>query len=73
MVTKQEIYDDLAALVAKAFSYAGSVELGDDRIAAFELAESLRRMQRVGTPAALLAATNPFNFADDEDWDDEDE
>lgn len=74
MTTKQEIYDDLAALVSKAFSYAGSVELGEERIAAFELAEALRRMQRIGTPAVLMAATNPFNFSDEEDdWDEDDE
>lgn len=73
MVTKENIYADLQQLVNKAFSYAGSVELGEERIAAFALAESLRRLQRVNGPQIMLAATNPFTFSDEdeEDWDEE--
>lgn len=74
MITKQELYNDLQNLVNKAFSYAGTVDLGKEREDAFEFAEALRRMQRRDGPAIMLAATNPFNFSsDDEEWDEDDE
>lgn len=74
-ITRQEVQSDLEKLVAKAFSYAGSVDLGEERIAAFEFAEALRRIQRQGGARVMLDATNPFNFeqddSEDEDWEDE--
>lgn len=75
MSSREELLSDLQNLVNKAFSYAGSVDLGGERVQAFEFAEVLRRMQRQGVAQTMLAATNPFNFSSDdaEDWDEDDE
>lgn len=79
MCSKQEIYEGLQNLVNKAFSYAGQVELGPERVEAFEFAEALRRLQRRGAASVLLAATNPLDSLCDQDdegddeWDEDDD
>jgi len=79
MSSKQEIYEGLNNLVNKAFSYAGQVELGPERVEAFEFAEALRRLQRRGAASVMLAATNPLaalcgqDDEDDDEWDEDDD
>jgi len=68
MATKEEISESLSKLVGQAHSYAASLDLGPERIEAFELYEALRRLQRRGAASEMLAATNPLlAFSDDED------
>lgn len=79
MTTKQEISESLSKLVGQAYSYAASLDLGPERIEAFELSEALRRLQRRGAASAMLAATNPLatlceqENEDDDDWDEDDD
>ena len=79
MASKQEISDSLHKLVGQAYSYAASLDLGPERIEAFELSEALRRLQRRGTASVMLAATNPLaalceqEYEDDDDWDEDDD
>ena len=68
----------LEALVKSAHEFACSLDIGDERIKAFELYEALRRLQRRGSATEMLAATNALmtdcRGGDDEDWwDDEDD
>jgi len=72
---KSAIAEQLQNLVAAAYQFACSLELGDERIEAFEFCEVLRRLQRHGTASEMLAATNPFlcSLDDDGDEDDDDE
>ncbi len=78
MANKQEIYESLHKLVCQTYSYAASLDLGPERIEAFELSEALRRLQRRGAASEMLAATNPLlTFSGDEDecdddWDEDD-
>lgn len=73
MSSKQEIYESLQNLVNKAFSYAGQVELGPERVEAFEFAEALRRLQRRGEASVMLASTNPLASLYDQDDEGDDE
>jgi len=79
MANKQEIYESLHKLVGQSYSYAASLDLGPERIEAFELSEDLRRLQRRGAASEMLAATNPLlTFSGDEDecdddWDEDDD
>ncbi|MDH1088325.1 hypothetical protein N5C79_17655 [Pantoea brenneri] len=79
MATKQEISDSLQKLAGQAYSYAASLDLGPERIEAFELSEALRRLQRRGTASVMLAATNPLaalcekENEDEDDWDEDDD
>ncbi|MCW0310664.1 hypothetical protein NB694_000464 [Pantoea ananatis] len=79
MSSKQEIYEGLQNLVNQAFSYAGNLDLGEERIEAFEFAEALRRLQRRGAACVMLAATNPLASLCDQDdegddeWDEDDD
>ncbi|WP_337029087.1 hypothetical protein [Pantoea agglomerans] len=77
MATKEEIRQRLDQLVTDAHQVACSLDLGDERIEAFELYEVLRRLQRRGAASEMLAATNPLlAFAgdkDDDDWDEDDD
>ncbi|UXO69950.1 hypothetical protein [Pantoea dispersa] len=78
MPTKQEIHQRLDDLVSDAHKLACSLDLGDERIEAFELYEALRRLQRRGAASQMLTATNPliaFGGDDEEedgDWDEDD-
>jgi hypothetical protein len=79
MANKQEIYESLNKLVSQSYSYAASLDLGPERIEAFELSEALRRLQRRGAASQMLAATNPLmafsgdedECDDDDDWDED--
>lgn len=78
METIQDIRNQLELIVAAAHRVACSLDIGDERTEAFELYEALRRLQRKGAAAEMLAATNPLlNLSqDDEDddwWEDEDD
>lgn len=79
MATKEEISEGLQKLVSQAYSYAASLDLGPERIEAFDLSEALRRLQRRGAASQMLAATNPLlAFGDDDeeeddDWDEDDD
>lgn len=79
MATKQEISESLQRLVGQTYSYAASLDLGPERIEAFDLSEALRRLQRRGAASQMLAATNPLlAFSDDDeeeddDWDEDDD
>lgn len=79
MATKQEISKSLQRLVGQTYSYAASLDLGPERIEAFDLSEALRRLQRRGAASQMLAATNPLlAFSDDDeeeddDWDEDDD
>lgn len=79
MTTKQEIHQRLECLVVDAHKFACSLDLGEERIEAFELYEALRRLQRRGAASEMLAATNPLlAFSGDEDecdddWDEDDD
>lgn len=78
MPTKQEIHQRLDDLVSDAHKLACSLDLGDERIEAFELYEALRRLQRRGTASQMLAASNPLiafggdDEEEDDDWDEDD-
>ena len=77
METLQDIRNQLEAIVVAAHRVACSLDIGDERTEAFELYEALRRLQRKGAAAEMLAATNPLiNQSQDEDeedwWEDED-
>lgn len=81
MTTKQEIHQRLKSLVVDAHKFACSLDLGEERIEAFELYEALRRLQRRGAASEMLAATNPLlafsgdecECDDDDDWDEDDD
>lgn len=80
MATKQEIYENLNKLVGQSFSYAASLDLGPERVEAFELSEALRRLQRRGAASEMLAATNPLlacseeeEEEDEDDWGEDDD
>lgn len=74
MLTKQEIHQRIEDLVTDAHRFACSLDLGEDRVEAFELYEALRCFQRRGAASQMLAATNPLlAFCNDDDWDEDDE
>lgn len=75
METIQDIRNQLEVIVTAAHRVACSLDIGDERIEAFELYEALRRLQRRGAASEMLAATNPLlSFSqDDEGWDEWDE
>lgn len=78
METTQDIRKQLEVIVAAAHRFACSLDIGDERTEAFELYEALRRLQRKGAAAEMLAATNPLlNLSQDDDdydwWEDEDD
>ncbi|MDU2730482.1 MULTISPECIES: hypothetical protein [Pantoea] len=81
MANKQEIYESLHKLVGQTYSYAASLDLGPERIEAFELSEALRRLQLRGAASEMLAATTPLlafsgdggECDDDDDWDEDDD
>ncbi|WP_312198731.1 hypothetical protein [Kosakonia cowanii] len=78
METIQDIRNQLEVIVVAAHRVACSLDIGDERTEAFELYEALRRLQRKGAAAEMLAATNPlFNLSQDDDdydwWEDEDD
>ncbi len=79
MATKQEISESLNKLVGQAYSYAASLDLGPERIDAFELSEALRRLQRNGAASVMLAATSPLaalceqENEDEDDWDEDED
>jgi len=73
MATKQEISESLSKLVSQAYSYAASLDLGPERIEAFELSEALRRLQRRGAASVMLAATNPLAALCEQEDEDEDD
>lgn len=76
-LSKADIAEQLQNLVTVAHQFACSLDIGDERIEAFELYEALRRLQRRGTAGEVLAATNPLLCAwgddDDSDEDEDDE
>lgn len=77
MATKQEIFENLNKLVGQSFSYAASLDLGPERVEAFELSEALRRLQRRGAASEMLAATNPLlagaeEEEEEDEWDEDD-
>ncbi|EPB4369049.1 toluene hydroxylase [Citrobacter freundii] len=66
----------LSTLVTEAHKVACSLEIGDERIEAFELYEALRRLQRQGASGEILSAPPPLLASPyyDDGWDeDEDE
>ena len=77
--TNAEIHQRLDDLVGDAHKFACSLDLGDDRIEAFESYEALRRLQRRGAASQILAATNPLlalggnDEEEDDDWDEDDD
>jgi len=83
MSTKEEVRQRLDQLVTDAHRVACSLDLGEERVEAFELYEALRRLQRRGAAREMLAATNPFlafsgdedecDDDDDDDWDEDDD
>lgn len=78
METIQDIRNQLEVIVVAAHRVACSLDIGDERTEAFELYEALRRLQRKGAAAEMLAATNPLlNLSQDDDdydwWEDEDD
>lgn len=79
MATKEEISESLNKLVGQAYSYAASLDLGPERIEAFELSEALCRLQRRGAASQMLAATNPLlafvgnDEEEDDDWEEDDD
>lgn len=71
METIQDVRNELSILVSAAHRIACSLDIGDERTKAFELYEALRRLQRQGAAAEMLAATNPLlNMSQDDDYDD---
>lgn len=69
METVNNIRTQLSALVTETHKVACSLNIGDERTEAFELYEALRRLQRQGATAEMLAATNPLlNLSEDDDW-----
>lgn len=77
METIQDILNQLEVIVVAAHRVACSLDIGDERTEAFELYEALRRLQRKGAAAEMLATTNPlFNLSQDDDeydwWEDDD-
>ncbi|WP_313276553.1 hypothetical protein [Kosakonia cowanii] len=68
----EDIRNQLEAIVVAAHRVACSLDIGDERTEAFELYEALRRLQRKGAAAEMLAATNPLlnqsQGDDDYDW-----
>lgn len=76
METIQDIRNQLEVIVVAAHRVACSLDIGEERTEAFELYEALRRLQRKGAAAEMLAATNPLlNLSQDDDdydwWEDE--
>ena len=78
METIQDIRNQLELIIVAAHRVACSLDIGEERTEAFELYEALRRLQRKGATAEMLAATNPLLHLchdDDDDgwWEDEDD
>lgn len=78
MESIQDIRNQLDVIVVDAHRVACSLDIGEERTEAFELYEALRRLQRKGAAAEMLAATNPLlsqpQDEDEEDWwEDEDD
>jgi len=77
METIQDILNQLEVIVVAAHRVACSLDIGEERTEAFEIYEALRRLQRKGAAAEMLAATNPLlNLSqddDEDDWWDEDD
>ena len=71
METIQDIRNQLEVIVVAAHRVACSLDIGDERTEAYELYEALRRLQRKGAAAEMLAATNSLlNLSqDDDDYD----
>lgn len=70
-LSKVDIADQLQSLVTATHQFACSLDIGDERIEAFELYEALRRLQCRGTAGEMLAATNPMlcpGIPDDAEW-----
>lgn len=74
-LSKADIYDKLQSLVTASYQFACSLDIGNERIEAFELYEALRRLQRNGAAGEVLAATNPLLcvWGDDDSEEDEDD
>ncbi len=71
MSTRNDVRMQLEALVKSAHEFACSLDIGDERIEAFELYEALRRLQRSGAAGEMLQATNPLlcpGIPDDTEW-----
>lgn len=61
-MSKEELFQKLQALTTDFHSLACEMDIGDDRIEAFEIYEVLRRIQRRGAAGEMLAATNPLLY-----------
>ncbi|HBW6841810.1 MULTISPECIES: hypothetical protein [Klebsiella pneumoniae complex] len=78
-MNKVELLQKISALATECHALACDLDIGDDRIEAFEIYEVLRRIQRCGAAGEMLAATNPLlcpGIVDDTEWtdiDDEDD
>lgn len=59
-VHPNEVRQRLEWLISDAHNAAGTLDIGEERTAAFELYEVLRRLQRRGAASQMLAATNPL-------------
>lgn len=73
--TKEQVFEKLESLTTDAHQFACSLNIGAQRTEAFQIYEVLRRLQRRGAAAEILAATNPlFASTDcDDDWDEDDD
>ncbi|SMG60179.1 hypothetical protein [Cedecea sp. NFIX57] len=70
-LSQAAIAEQLQSLVTAAHQFACSLDIGDERIEAFELYEALRRLQRRGAAGEMLSATNPPlcpGIPDDAEW-----
>ncbi|MDU4356051.1 hypothetical protein PO654_23690 [Phytobacter diazotrophicus] len=69
--TKEQVFEKLESLTTDAHQFACSLNIGAQRTEAFQIYEVLRRLQRRGAAAEILAATNPLFASTDCDEDDD--
>ncbi|MBU4680398.1 hypothetical protein KC222_00020 [Cedecea davisae] len=64
-LSKADISEQLQSLVTAAHQLACSLDIGDERIEAFELYEALRRLQRLATAVEIIKQAAPHMLADE--------
>lgn len=73
MSSKVELFKKIQELATECHTAACYMELGDDRVEMFEVAEQLRRLTRRGYAVQAGRAMNPLLMSADFDEEDEDD
>ncbi|HBS7910100.1 TPA: hypothetical protein MAS55_005479 [Klebsiella pneumoniae] len=75
-MNKVELLEKISALATECHALACELDLGDERTEMFEIYNVLRSLGRSGYASQISKATNPLQWAvddNDDDWDEDDE